>query len=155
MNSHQIEKILKRKINGFRGVVARNYLSRFPLLKENQSIVIWMCDYPEETNLICHFVCLIKIKGHLEYFDSFSNKIQKIVLNYVKRHKVKLVENKRQIQHEESFLCGLFCIIFLILIKKFKTNKFIDILFDLKNLKNNDEILIALFKNLNKEKIKI
>jgi len=57
--------------------------------------------------------------------------------------------NKTQIQHEESILCGLFCIVFIYFTVRGK-NIFSS--FYTTNLKKNDTIVKSLVKKLSKEK---
>lgn len=151
METREIEFFLRNaKISNkhFKGVYPCNYLNNIKL-KENESIIINSCSYPQTTNL-CHWVLLINRRKSLFYFDSAgvaSFKNNKYILNFIKKYKKKIFYNKFQIQSELSDRFGQFVCVFLVLF--YKNKRIIPKLqqiFNLKTLKVNDKIVDLLFK---------
>jgi hypothetical protein len=63
-----------------------------------------------------HFIAVLRLMNKIIYFDSFgkpcSNIHIQMFLNCLKPS-AKIVHNRKQLQHEKSIYCGIFCLAFL------------------------------------------
>ncbi len=64
-----------------------------------------------------HWIALFITKnGYLEYFDSYGIKpFKKEIFQFIKKHQMKLIFNKKKIQNSLSINCGKFCLLFVLL----------------------------------------
>jgi hypothetical protein len=63
-----------------------------------------------------HWVAFLKIGKNLEFFDSFGKDVDfygSYFKLFVKSHGGKVIYNNTQLQSNESFLCGQYCLFFL------------------------------------------
>lgn len=157
MNSHQIEIILNKFLgNSFIGVYGLNYLNRLRKLKENESLIIFTCVVP--TTKICHFVAVYNLRNYIYYFDSLGESFKNFqnIQKYLSSHKKPIKENKIVFQSPLSILCGLFAIVSLVMINKYKSEKNFQKIF-IKNplyLIENDSLLKKVFKYYKEKLIK-
>ena len=108
MNENQFNSELKCK--SFQGVFAANELS--PPLSLLASYIV---NTDPRSQPGKHWVAIYIDKNrHGEYFDSFGNKPNKMIYNFLQRVCKSISYNKRCIQNEKSISCGVFCIYFLL-----------------------------------------
>jgi len=82
-------------------------------------------DNIENGNYICnldkglvkgtHWVAFIKNNNEIGYFDSFGFRPPLILENYCKQNNLKCFFNLNQFQNINSSLCGLYCLLFLLI----------------------------------------
>ena len=82
------------------------------------------------------------------YFDSLGRKVPKPIMKFLRRNCIYFKMNRTQYQHDDSILCGLFCIIFIY----FKVrNQNILKSFNTKDLKKNDLLVLKLVRKIKKQ----
>ena len=95
-----------------------------------------------------HWVSLVLDKNQAYYFDSFGLQIiDKQILQFLSMQKFRKVTfSNKCIQSISSDKCGLFCVLFVKLVKdKKKYKKFLDMFFD-KQLVLNDNLIVEYLK---------
>ncbi len=71
-----------------------------------------------------HWVCFKLYKNYFFYYDSFGFRPNKIILEFCNENNLRLLYNIDQFQDLKESLCGLYCILFLLLDKyMFVTDK--------------------------------
>ena len=92
-----------------------------------------------------HWIALfITENGYLEYFDSYGIRpYKKEIYHFIKKHKLKLIYNKKKIQNSLSTNCGKFCLLYLLLrTRRLRMNKILKFFV---NNKNNDLLINKIF----------
>lgn len=155
MNTFQLVNIMKLdelSNKFFKGVFASDDLNF--ILKKNESVIINLC--PSHVTSMCHWIFVYnKNDEFLFYFDSSgiaTCMIVKEIYEFLLKHKKKVYYNNLKIQHNDSILCGLFCVVILMLIYRNLSLQNIMKLFNTKNLKKNDIIILKIYKFLKNEK---
>ena len=121
------------------------HVKKLPLyrLKTPVSLIIYINKHWVSIVLVNKDCCL--------YFDSFGEGIQnKKLIRYLKAVYKKITFNKKKIQHDTSRKCGIFCMLFVTLVKNRQNFKKFLHLFDKNNLLINDHILYHILVNKNK-----
>lgn len=160
MNSLQIDKILKENSitkNSFLGVYPCDDLPS-EKLPSNSALVINLCD---STTAGCHWVSVVLLsekkkksgrpKESFYYWDVSglpTHKLNHHVFNFFRRQNKNVYFNSPQLQTLSSITCGQHCIVYIYFKLLNISDKVILSFFDLKNLKNNDFIVLTLFKNI-------
>lgn len=134
-----VEKVGKKILGTkFKGVYPAD---SHPNMKFNKYIIFNQSNHDE---IGTHFVCFGIVKNRLIYFDSLGFKLNNNKLIKFRKTKLrknlKFVDMRVKIQSKVSNFCGIFCLAFLLSLKR-KDNKFFN-QFDFNNLKNNDEIAL-------------
>lgn len=150
MNNLEIEAILftnETTRKSFIGAFTPNELDKLGKFKNEASFVINICPIGST----CHWCSVYMDKQSIQYFDSSGTKsflLNSKIKNFLLRQKRrKVFVNQTTIQSNTSELCGLFCIMFIFFISKGKTIKYFINKFNKNvNLKENDKILLNLFK---------
>ena len=144
MNTIELINILNkdkfsRKL--FCGVLPIDELKKFKFRKPCSLII----NTDESNKPGEHWIALfINKNGNLEYFDSYGIKpFKKEIYQFIKKHRMKLIYNKKKIQNSASINCGKFCLLFLLLRTRGFTMKKIIKLFI--NNKNNDLLINKIF----------
>lgn len=121
------------------------YPIKFFLLK-NCSIIFNLSPHYEKGS---HFVAVLKKHNSIYYFDSFGKPCSnKDITKFFRKFKGKIYYNSKTIQHENSFLCGFFCLAFLIFCQRNKKPMHVFIkYFNQKNLSINDTLVIRYIMN--------
>ena len=125
----------------FCGVLPIDLLQNFKFCKPCSLIV----NTEESTKPGEHWIAFfITNDRHLEYFDSYGIKPFRIeIYNFIKKHNLKLIYNKKKIQNSLSINCGKFCILYLLLRNRgFKMKKILKFFV---NNKNNDLLINKIF----------
>ena len=91
----------------------------------------WVAIFFEDKNRAC-------------YFDSFGERPNKTISNYLKNIKT-IYYNTEQVQPDNSYLCGLYCVFFLRLMAKRVPYSSILSRFSRENLKRNDRLVLNQF----------
>lgn len=121
------------------------YPIKFFLIK-NCSIIFNLSPHYEKGS---HFVAILKKNNSIFYFDSFGKTCSnKDIKNFLRKFNGNIYFNSKTIQHKNSFLCGFFCLAFLICCQKNNSslNAFIE-MFNPRNLNENDTIVIRYIMN--------
>jgi hypothetical protein len=92
-----------------------------------------------------HFIAIIKRYNEIIYFDSFGKKCNDLgLLKFMKKFRVKITFNTKQLQHEDSNFCGYYCFYFIYFCSyNNKTLRQLIAKFSLIELKQNDHMLIS------------
>jgi hypothetical protein len=108
MNTHQIDRILKRKVDTYLGTFSSNHLPH------ETGIFVSNTDpcHREGTHWIAIFIDADRRRG--EYFDSFGRPPNKLFTDYMNTHCRHWIYNKRQLQSIASKLCGYYCVLYCI-----------------------------------------
>jgi hypothetical protein len=95
-----------------------------------------------------HWVSIVKCSNVLYYFDSLGNDpmLDKYLSKFLTSQNVPFFYNLKQIQSSESTVCGIYCAVFLALVKDLVSYKEYLTLFS-NNLIRNDAIICKLFEN--------
>ncbi len=144
MNTIELINILfkdkfSRKL--FCGVLPIDELENFKFRKPCSLIV----NTDESSKPGEHWIALfITRNGSLEYFDSYGIKpFKKEIYQFIKKHQMKLIYNKKIIQNSLSINCGKFCLLFVLLRSRGFTMKKIVKFFV--NKKYNDLLIRKIF----------
>ena len=86
--------------------------------------------------------------AHGKYFDSFGRDPPKPILKFMQRNCKLFRVNQTQYQHENSLLCGSFCIVFIYFCVRGKN---ILSSFHTSNIQKNDAIVKKLVQNIVKQ----
>jgi hypothetical protein len=62
-----------------------------------------------------HWIAFIIYKDILAYYDSFGFRMPNIIVNYCKKHNLKCYFSINETQDLKEQICGLYCILFLLL----------------------------------------
>jgi hypothetical protein len=102
-----------------------------------------------------HFVAIASLPQNILYFDSFGLPCNNIYIkSYLNKLNKPILFNNRQIQHEKSIFCSLFCLHFLcICFVNKKTLHYYQHLFPIHSI-NNDKKVVKLLVNFIKNKQK-
>ena len=97
--------------NIFKGVLPVDFLDNEPIYKQAAYIV----NTGKSDTIGEHwFALLIPKYGPIEYFDSYGMKpFNREVYEFVKRHRRKLIFNRKRIQSNKSYNCGKFSVFYL------------------------------------------
>ena len=108
-------------------------------LKLPASLIIYINGHWVSLLLVDKYLCL--------YFDSFGKGVQdKKLINNLKSVYNKIIFNKKKIQHNSSSKCGLYCLLYIILVRNRENFKKFLNLFVKRNLLMNDYILYCILK---------
>lgn len=149
MNTLELDRCLKnnkytKKI--YKGTFAADLI---PYKKHTKSNFLVINDEPSNLSG-SHWIGIYITDNTLELFDTGGRSFlhNTYIRKFIKFHSnKKFVYNKNQIQHLESDLCGQFvCLFGLAKAKNISFKKFLSI-FTFKNLKNNNFIVLNIFKN--------
>ena len=109
------KKFDKRGIN-ITAIIMANELRGIPLQKSMNIII----NLDDRGNNGTHWTCMCVRGKEAFYFDSYGAKCDKYVLDYCKRHNLKLGINTYIIQDLDSVECGLFCFAYILYLHKEK-----------------------------------
>lgn len=149
ITNKDLEKLSRKFFN-------KNFLGVFPcdvppnFKKDFLSVIYNLSKHNEEGT---HFVAMIKCKRKIIYFDSFGKTCEnKNIIQYMKKFNLPTEYNKKQIQHDNSSLCGYYCFYFLyICFLQRKSLSFFIKLFEIeqkKLLKNDQKLMKKITKIL-------
>ena len=96
-----------------------------------------------------HFVAVYSNNNKIFYFDSLGLKCEnEYVLKFLKSFEKEIIQNSKQIQSYNSIFCGYFCLAFVNFMSKQNNLKHFLNIFNDKNLKLNDTIVVEFLINL-------
>ena len=112
MNTQQIDYIIRRHVRGFDGVFSSNTLP-----PDNPRLLVantQPSDQPGE-----HWISIyVDRNGDGKYFDSFSRPPSRNFKDYLDKHCKSWTYNSTQLQSIASKLCGQYCVVWCIFIRK-------------------------------------
>ena len=116
----------------------------------NGNYIVNLQNHNEEGS---HWVCFLKSKNNIYWFDSFGCPPMQNEVNIFKQNHYNVYYSSVQIQSMTSILCGFFCIAYLYFVNlkgSSTTHKIAEFqnLFNYKNRANNDNILKNLYKHI-------
>lgn len=141
-----VESLGKKHCKHFLGVFPCNIHPQVNKNIKNFSLIFNESKHNEDGT---HFIAIFLSNNKLFYFDSLGLKCEnEYILKFLKKFEKDIIENKKQIQSYNSIFCGYFCLAFVTFMTKYNDlNKFLNI-FNEKNLKLNDKIIVELLINL-------
>lgn len=130
-----------RPIKKFRGVFSRD---NTPFLNNNESLVMNLDD---KNGNGTHWTAMIKKGNKILYFDSYGYPPSQEIVNMYK-NKSKILYSSNNIQHNDSIMCGFFCVQFIEEVSNGKS--FYDFLYqyDIKPTVRNEMIIRKYFNLL-------
>lgn len=135
-----INDLMKKISCSFRGTFSKDNIPTFE--EESFSVIV---NLSKEGETGTHFVALFVLKNKIWYFDSFGNlQSDSIIKKYLKRYKKRILYTENQIQHPLSFLCGFFCISFILCIENMIPLEMFFKMFHKKKLHLNDYICVQI-----------
>jgi hypothetical protein len=155
LTNFDIEDICKILKLGINGVFMKDEIDLNNL--KNGNFVMNLQNHNESGS---HWVAFVKKGKQIYYSDSFGCPPPQNEMNIFHKQHDELYYNKKVVQDINSHMCGWFAMLFLYFMKNEKgsmaekLNKYPK-LFDIKNAKNNDQILRNIFKHLFEKNKKI
>jgi hypothetical protein len=140
-----VEKIGKEHCKNFIGVFPCNI---HPKLRNNQKFSLIFNESKHDESGT-HFVAVFYDCKNVYYFDPLGLQCENdYILRFLSSFNKTITQNKTQIQSYNSIYCGYFCLAFVIFMtKQNNLNKFLHI-FNVNNLKLNDEIVVEFLINI-------
>jgi len=102
MNTKEIDRFLRRRLQNFDGVFSIDTLPDRPRLL--------VCNTDPSDKRGRHWVCVYVENGRREFFDWFGRRPNETFECYLNRHCSSWSFNERQLQSVISKLCGHYCI---------------------------------------------
>ena len=139
LTNFEIQKYYKNE-SRFNGVISRNNL---PKKKKDGAYII---NLDEHADVGTHWIALFCKKNEIVYFDSFD-------VEYIPEEIKEFTGNKNikanifRVQENNSKICVYFCIGFINFMLVGKKLTDYTNLFSLRDLKNNNNIILSYFKN--------
>ena len=102
-----IDTEMKKKIKTFRGCYACDVFGKkVKKLKNKESVIINLSPSTESGS---HFVAIRRQENKYCYFDPLNIFLHnEYIDNFLKRNNCVIVKNEKQLQHNDSTLCGFF-----------------------------------------------
>ena len=110
----ELQELFDKKLVLLTDIVMSNDLLNLPK-KKTMNIII---NLDTKSNEGTHWVGLAIRDMEAFYYDSFGAKCDKYVIEYCKRHRLKLAINTYIIQDLKSTQCGIFCFGYFLFLKK-------------------------------------
>ena len=140
LTNHYIEDVLKSYCKIFKGVFSCDTI---PLFGKNSRFSV-IVNLSPESQPGSHFIAIFVNKTRAYYFDSLGLPcINRDISNYLNQYSV--ISNINQFQCLDSFFCGYYCMLFVILMERGMCFTKFRKLFS-KDCKNNDTIVVELLK---------
>lgn len=150
MNNLEIERHLRSN-----EITSKHFIGVYPsdqspkkLMKPGEFLIFNACTANSGG---CHWgavICGVRSVTIMDSSGLQTHLLAEKIYKYISRHKKRVISNRVQIQHENSVLCGKFCLVMVYLKSlKFSTRKILS-LFSTHNLKSNDEIVNKLFNQV-------
>ncbi len=141
-----VESLGKKHCKNFLGVFPCNIQPKINKTIKRFSLIFNESKHDEEGS---HFIAIFLDKNKLYYFDSLGLKCENdYILKFLNKFSMEIVENNKQIQSYNSIFCGYFCLAFVTFMTTHNDlKKFLNI-FNEKNLKLNDKIVVELIINM-------
>lgn len=141
-----VEDIGKKHCKNFLGVFPCNVHPKINKKTTDFSIIFNESKHNEDGT---HFVAIYCYKDKIFYFDSLGLKCENnYILKFISSLERDIIQSDKQVQSYNSIFCGYFCLAFVIyMIEHRNLRKFLNI-FDEKNLKLNDKVVVEFLINL-------
>ena len=108
-----VNKILKKYCNDFKGVFSSNNINFALCGKKKFSIV---CNLAKKEEQGTHFITIIANEIYIFYIDSYGIPCTNFdISRFMHECKREIIYNSKQIQHEKSFFCGYYSILFVLI----------------------------------------
>jgi len=141
-----VESIGKKHCKGFLGVFPCNIQPTIKQINKNFSLIFNESKHNEDGS---HFIAVFSNSHKIYYFDSLGLKCEnEYILKFINQFNKEIIENNVQIQSYNSIFCGYFCLAFVIFMSINKNHKSFFEIFNVKNLKLNDQIVVDLLIKL-------
>jgi len=141
-----VENLGKKHCKYFLGVFPCNVQPKINKNTKNFSLIFNESKHDEDGT---HFIAIYSRDNTIYYFDSLGLKCEnEYILKFMNQFGRNIIQNDKQIQSYNSIFCGYFCLSFITFMTKHdNVKKFLNIFND-KNLKLNDKIVVELLINL-------
>lgn len=141
-----VEALGKKHCKNFMGVFPCNIHPDINNKTTNFSIIFNESKHNEDGT---HFIAVYSNNNKFIYFDSLGLKCEnEYILKFLNSFEKEVIQNNVQIQSYNSIFCGYFCLAFVIFMTKHNNLKSFLNIFNAKNLKLNDVIVVDLLINL-------
>jgi hypothetical protein len=143
MDNLQLKSLLNKYLTIYKGAYFKDNIPAH--LGESFAIII---NLSLSNQLGTHWVSIIKYPNALYYFDSLGKDpmSDKYLNKFLSFQNVSFFFNISQIQSSNSTVCGIYCTVFLTLVKDLNSYKEYLSLFN-NNLNRNDVVVCKLFEN--------
>ena len=147
LTNRYLEELLFPRTKYFKGVFSCDNIPIYPIRKPFTIIV----NLSHENEMGSHFISIFIARKKVIYFDSLGLPcINPHIKNYLRYYssrngRVKTVQNEMQFQCLNSFFCGYYCALFVLLMERGMTFKRFLNLFS-KHCNENDSVVIDLLK---------